>query len=210
MAERGSGVMGTGSHSPGHFAGHSRPEVVFLLACALIVVSLLIPGFFAWQRREKLVTARWDLAALLEAGHRYYDEYGVWPSAYAGDAADARYGTEMPNAELVNILRAVDGSGNGNHAANSHRIVFFQAPMRVPEQSGLDEAGNFVDPWGGQYQIVVDANLDNECDLPNSIYNNLIGEGMIAWSAGPDGKSDTADDLLSWKIARRVQTQIIR
>lgn len=153
--------------------------------------------------------ARSDLVALVDSGHRFYNEYGTWPTARSGDAGDIHFGKEIANAELVNVLRAVDGPGNENGGVNVHRIVFFESPARDRWHSGLDVDGEFIDPWGRPYQIVVDANLNNVCDIPNSIYNNMIGEGMIAWSCGPDQISDTGDDLLSWRVRRSVETEII-
>ena len=42
------------------------------------------------------------------------------------------------------------------------------------------------------------ANLD-QIVLQYPLIQRIQGEGLIAWSAGPDKKSETEDDLRSWK-----------
>ena len=185
-------------------AGLARPEMVFLLALALMIFSLVIPGWFAWQRRARFSAARLDLTVLSEAARRFYSEYGIWPATSAG-GTDARFGQERPNSEVMNALLAIDGPGNQHQAVNPNSIVFLEAPHARSGISGLDSDGNFVDPWGTPYQIVLDIDLNNACDVPKTVYSNMVGEGFIAWSCGPDRISDTADDILSWKARREVK-----
>lgn len=191
-------------------AGYSRPEWVFLVAILLAVLSVAGPGWMVWRRNQRLHWAQTDLAVLVQACRRYYAEYGTWPTARGGGREDVRFGFEVANREVLNVLRAVDGEGNEEHRVNPRRIVFIEALAYEPGMSGLDEDGDFLDPWGTPYQIILDANLDNACRVPNTIYNNFIGEGMIAWSAGPDRISDNADDILSWRIVPRIEMEIIR
>lgn len=181
-------------------SGLSRPEVVFFLALVLIVASLVFPGWRAWRQRERLVEARTDLLDLLEAGQRYYVEYGHWPGAGSGEPGDTRYGRRVSNAELINVLQAVEGPGNPGHSLNPDRVVFLEAQPKGPDRSGITARGEFIDPWGSPYQVVVDSDLNNVCEVENSVYGRLAGEGLVAWSCGPDGVSDTRDDILSWKL----------
>ncbi len=99
----------------------------------------------------------------------------------------------------MNVLRAVAGPGNPGYSVNSKRIAFIEVREAEPGWSGLDQQGNFLDPWGQPYQIVLDTDLDNSCDISGSIYGRRIGEGMAVWSCGPDRESDTVDDVLSWE-----------
>jgi hypothetical protein len=181
-------------------SGFSRPEIVFFLACALIVVSLAVPAWFLREQRLRLLGAKTDLLELLEASQRYYVEYGHWPTARGAERGDARYGRENSNAEVVNVLQAVDGPGNTGHALNPDRIVFLEAAPWTPGQSGVNARGELIDPWGQPYQVVVDSDLNNVCSIENSVYGRLAGEGLAAWSCGPDRLSDTADDIVSWKL----------
>ncbi|MBN1270367.1 MAG: hypothetical protein JXB04_12320 [Kiritimatiellae bacterium] len=183
----------------------SRAELAVLLGVVVIVFSLAGSALTVLQRERRAATVRSDLRALLEAGRRFYAEYGAWPTAQAGDYGDCRYGRRIPNAEVMNALRAVDGPGNAGHALNTRRIVFFHGAAQGRRGAGLADTGDFLDPWGRPYQIVLDADLDNACDIEASIYGRRAGEGMVVWSCGPDRVSDTKDDILSWTGRALIQ-----
>ena len=192
-----------GPAAMGHHAwrgGFSRHEFMFLLASILLIVSVALPArefFLRWQR---LVMARGDLRSIVASIQRYHAQYLVWPGASSTHAAgDARFGRRVSNAEVLNVLRSIDGPGNRDHALNSNRVVFLDVAAAGPGLSGLNGRGEFVDPWGNPYRIVLDLDYDGVCEVDGSIYGRVQGEGAIAWSCGPDGKSDNEDDLQSWK-----------
>lgn len=139
-----------------------------------------------------------DVAALERAIQRYQREYGKWPAPSQAGGADVRYGRRRPNAEIMRILRAESGPGNPEHALNPQRMVFIEMESHKPGWSGLDGRGEFLDPWGQPYQIVLDSNYDNAAQVENSIYPRLLGVGVMIWSYGPDTISETRDDLISW------------
>lgn len=176
--------------------GVTRPEVVFVLAVALLFVSLVGPGVVGLRRQRQFAQARVEIEALLEAGGRFFSEYGTWPTSQGGEFGDARFGRERPNFELMNALGAVAGPGNEGGSVNPQHMVFLQVDAAAEGRT----AAEFTDPWGTPYQVVVDADFDNTCDVRQSIYGRLLGEGMVVWSCGPDRKSDTPDDILSWKM----------
>jgi hypothetical protein len=140
-----------------------------------------------------------DIEALKEAGRRFFEEYGFWPSDKRGTYADQRFGLRPPNRQVLNILRAVDGPGNPDHVTNPHRIVFIEVEPSGPGLSGLDRHGDFVDPWGAPYELVLDTDLNNVCDIDDSRYQQVLAAGMAVWSCGPDGDSDNRDDIRSWE-----------
>ena len=177
----------------------SRPEQVILVGLALIVFSVILPSIWAVRLHRREGAVRADLRALVEAGRRFSDEYGTWPGARNCGGMDCRFGREIPNREVMNVLRAVDGPGNEKHAVNPSRLAFISIQPFRPGRSGLDAHGDFLDPWGVPYQVVLDSDLNGFCHVENSIYGEGIGEGIMAWSCGPDRASDTPDDILSWK-----------
>jgi hypothetical protein len=130
----------------------------------------------------------------------FHSEYGIWPSLYSGEYGDYRYGRSLSNALVINVLRGVAGPGNPQHAVNPRQIGFIEVAPAERGLSGLDSGGNFIDPWGVQYQIVLDTDLDESCDIEYSIYGYRQGQGAAIWSCGYDGISDTADDILSWEL----------
>lgn len=176
----------------------SRSESLLLASLLLLILSIAGPGFWAWKRRERLRMARVDLRVLVEAVERYHREYGVWPGALQTRSADLRFGRGESNAQVLNVLCAQDGPGNPQHRANEQQLVFLEVEPAGPGMSGVNAQGAFLDPWGTEYQLVIDANYDNVCEVEKSVYGRLIGQGHAIWSCGPDRVSDTPDDLLTW------------
>lgn len=188
--------------------GFSRHEVVFVMALLALGAAVALPAHAFVKRWQRLVMARGDLRSIVSAVRNYHARYNVWPGQAGRQAGDAHFGRDRSNREVMYILRATDGEGNPGHAANTNRVVFLDVAPAAPGLSGLDPQGAFLDPWGQPYHIVVDLDYDNVCAAPDTIYQRIQGEGVIAWSNGPDGKSDTDDDLRSWKwtLPRRSAT----
>lgn len=179
----------------------SRYEYMIVAGLVLLVASVTVPTFFKLRSRRYEVESRRGMERLLSAGARYRLEYGMWPAARRpGVAGDMRFGfRDAPNREVINVLLAQDGLGNKDHALNPRRMVFLEMGQYRPGRSGLDDDGDMLDAWGVPYQIVLDADLNGVCEVEDSIYAGGIDGGMIIWSCGPDRKSDTRDDLLSWR-----------
>ncbi len=143
-----------------------------------------------------------DLAAIKKASERFFVEHDYWPIDKNGTQRDLRFGREYPNKRVLNVLQALRGEGNRKHATNPNQIIFLEVAPRRMGTSGLDEEGNFLDPWGTPYQLVLDTDLNTHCDIEHSIYGRVNNSGIAVWSCGPDTMSDTADDIIGWQIAK--------
>lgn len=172
--------------------------LAILAGAFLIAATAAITVVWGWRLHARQQMVYRDLSRLIRAGESFFREYGIWPTPHSGQYGDFRYGRDFPNAFVINILRSVPGDGNAGHSVNSRRIVYLEASPCTPGVSGLNEAGSLLDPWGHPYQIVLDTDLDNSCQIENSIYGAMPGYGMVAWSCGPDRISDTEDDICSW------------
>lgn len=173
----------------------SRPEALILAGVALIVLSILLPSLWAIRIHGRIRAVREDLLGLADALARFQVEYGVWPTRRACGYGDCRFGDGIPNREVMNALRAVDGPGNEQNAVNPNRYVFLSPPSRAGGASGLDGDGEYRDPWGKPYQVLLDTDLNGECKAESTIRSATTGGGVLVWSCGPDRKSDTADDV---------------
>ena len=175
-----------------------KPEPVFALGLALAVVSLV--GSASWKVRlsRRVAHARAGARSLSWAIQRFYADYGQWPVAKACPPGDCRFGGELSNAGLLRALMAVEGEGNESHTVNPYRTPYFTAPAYAPGRSGLDHRGVFLDSWGMPFQVVLDTNLNGLCEVRDSVYDGIGPAGVLVWSCGPDRRSDTADDVLSW------------
>jgi len=178
----------------------SKSEGAILAGIAVILVSIVVPSFYAHRDYTLAMQAWIGIHALMDSGTRFSDEYGTWPTEKSIGYGDARFGRGAdPNRKIISALRAVDGVGNRDHTINPRHIVFLEFSDYREGRAGIDEHGDFLDPWGTPYQIVMDTDLNGVCDVENSIYGSQIPHSMIVWSCGPDRQTDTEDDILSWK-----------
>ena len=183
----------------------SKPEISILAGLTVVILSVVLPGCWGLHRLRLARMARADLRSLVDAGQRFNVEYGSWFRNGEGQPGDVRFGQDVPNWEFVNALRATDGPGNTNHVANPRRIVFLELRACEPGISGVDTNGEFLDPWGMPYQVIVDADASGMCRMENTVHGTGVDLGVIAWSCGADRRSDTPDDILSWAAKDKVR-----
>ena len=143
--------------------------------------------------------AQADIRGVVDAGKHFYEIYDMWPSSQSGRNRDFRYGGKLPNQQVMNVLGALDGPGNWAHQVNPRQINFLQDGANVSRLVLDEETGDWLDPWGSPYQIVMDTDFNWSCDIERTAYGRVEGVGMAVWSFGPDRESDTPDDVCSWK-----------
>ena len=149
-----------------------------------------------------------------------------------GDGRQALY----PGYLLMDSLRAIsnngDDNGNKNDSINPSKTVYYTGPfvknegdprhglLRVaytdttPVTGYTMHAGSFVDPWGSEYVVWLDANNDHDLNMdmrwfysnypPNTDAQIIGPKGTVqAASLGPDGDwgkngvPDGSDDIIS-------------
>jgi hypothetical protein len=176
----------------------SKAEWMMLTGVVLIIVSLVGPGLWAYRAHVREARVRHTLHTLMEAGLRFHAEYGTWPSSRTCGYSDCRFGGGIPNREVIRALCATEPPNAGLPPANSHKIIYLETEPFRPGSCGVDDLGDLLDPWGMPFQIVLDSDMSGTCVVDNSIHGT-VESGMIAWSCGPDGQSDTRDDIVSWK-----------
>jgi hypothetical protein len=179
--------------------GWSRAEWLVVMGCLTLLFSISVPLLWARMMTDRVEQTQRDFSRVQEAAHRFFQDYGHWPSARAGQPGDVRYGILAGNRAFFNILQARDAEGNKGHGVNTRQVQYLALEPWRSRHSGVNAEGDFLDCWGSPFQVIVDTDLDQVCRAENSIYDPLIGHGLVIWSAGPDRISDTADDLVSWE-----------
>jgi len=198
-------------------------ELLVVMAVIIILASLLFPALRGAQEQARRTQAKNDLTQIVTAVNAFYTEYGKYPLA----VADTTYGpVALPNADLFYTLRAVALGANVANATNPRAIVFISPPfVKNPAnpRSGvatqdatvngvLIPNGSFVDPWGTTYRVAIDGTYDNQITNPYTANTGAglgtLTVGVIAWSAGKDGKAPDnsgtptftdSDDVVSWQ-----------
>jgi len=214
-------------------------ELLTVIAIIAILMGLLFPVLGLIRNGAKVAQAKNDIKQIEAAVKAYYADYGKYPPVMASGASetgaterdqlvgDPVAGAKEINSKLFNTLRAIAEEPNLEHKLNPRRVVFFQAKgVSDPEQprggfldrGGGKNAGNrgcFFDPWGSQYNVVLDSNADNRLDV-EQCYTDFGGaekprDTVGVFSLGKDNKlgdrgdrrlgtgRNSSDDVTSWQ-----------
>lgn len=175
-------------------------ELLVVVAIIAILAAISIPVIGRALEGAKRAQASQEIAALETALRSYFNEYSRWP--HGNNQADRRYPSSDlgDNYELINVLRAVDGTGNNNpaHQNNPRRLVFLEASDdALSPRSGTSEANrNYIDPWERSYVIALDTDFDNAVDTGS--FGRLERRTIAIWSWGASGPNNTNDVIKSW------------
>jgi len=207
----------------------------WVLFMVLQILSAFLPRHASETARK--AQAKSDCAQICTAINAYHTEYGHYPLGAQGESAgdghpDILFGGASGNSNtaVFDILRNIDSTGKTPagqpNKDNPRAIVFFDgktasdpsAPRAgfVPEGAKKGTVGAYMDPWGYEYGIIMDAGNKNQ--ITNLPYADFQGPAngphvpVAVFSLGKDGvvgsKStnyryrlgDTfSDDIISWQ-----------
>ena len=127
---------------------------------AVVIIGVLAGiGFFCLSSQTcasilspRRTIAKNDVLRISDAVLRYETEYGKLPPGGADGTVD---GT------LMRVLTATEEANEGNPFSdntvyNPRKIVFLEVNAASKNRSGINENGDFLDPWGNVYQITLD------------------------------------------------------
>jgi len=188
-------------------AAFTLMELLLVIVIIVILVGLAFPVFQGVLERAKKMQAKNDVTQIVTAVNAFYTEYGKYPLV-TDDTPIAN------NSDLLYTLRGVAYGANLGNAVNTRQIVFI-SPAEDTSQTNpkgkIGSTGQFYDPWGQPYKIVIDGNYDNQITNPYTADTGAgpgtLRQGVLAWSYGKDtklgnngdGKYKNSDDVISWQ-----------
>lgn len=198
-------------------AAFTLVELLTVIAIIAVLMGLLFPAIGIIKEQARKVQAKNDVTNIVAAVKQYYTEYGKYPPVVdppvPGGADDivgdsVALATVVNNNALFNTLRSIPEGVNTNYKFNPRRIVFFEgkgaADANSPRAGFADKStnpadkGNYFDPWGKQYNIVIDSDYDNvlkiDAQYSDFVEPNAPRVGVGAFSLGKDNKLGTEDD----------------
>jgi prepilin-type N-terminal cleavage/methylation domain-containing protein len=211
-------------------------ELLVVITIIAVLMSLLIPAAITATDKARQAQARTDALNIVAAVKQYYTEYGKYPEAFPtgnppASGADTAVGDPVEgmannNCFLFNILRNRNADPNVASAQNPRQVIYIetkQVQNALAPKSGFMDSPNgppallgcFFDPWGKQYNIVMDANYDGMINIdayytdfatPNS---PAVGVGVFSMGRDnlPGNNGDhryqtgtvKSDDIISWQ-----------
>jgi len=149
-------------------------ELLVVIAIIGILMSLLFPAVGAAIDAAKKAQAKNDVTQLATAITAYYTEYGKLPPDQdtVGYSPSSDKTFDAASNGIVGILM---GTLTNN---NPRQIVFLEVSdvSTKKGKSGL-KGGNFIDPWGNIYQIILDYDYNNSLDITPGADTSAGGTG---------------------------------
>jgi type II secretory pathway pseudopilin PulG len=206
----------------------TRNEVLVVIFIVAILLGLLIPAIHPAGSSGK-AEAKNDETQFVAAIQAFQKDYGYYPiDASVSRKVDAIYGypgSGHHNSEIINVLRAdgTDPGPNFRNAINTRQTVYLDVPDikdaanprsglgtgKETNSYGVTTAGEWYDPYGAPYIVIIDANGDGVCDLGQFFYTDVDSPhvGVAGASFGKDRKIGNngdrkfagSDDVLSWR-----------
>lgn len=122
-------------------------ELLIVIAIIGILMSLLFPAVNSAIDAARKAQAKNDVVQIATAVTAYETEYGKLPAT-----------TEAAANVDKTLVETLTGTATNN---NPRGIVFLEVQGQKKGKSGTNSSGSFVDPWGGNYKIIMDATYDN-------------------------------------------------
>lgn len=164
-------------------SGFTLIELLTVIAIIAILMALLFPAVQAVKDQARKAEARHNCSGIITGVKQYQTDYGKFPNVanLASGARDAIVGDDScigkvaNNAALFDTLRAIDRGVNTGHVMNPKKVIFFEnktvAEATSPRSGFLEKGGSgtnvgcLFDPWGKQYNVIMDTNYDNYLDV---------------------------------------------
>jgi len=186
-------------------------ELLVVIVIIAVLVSISFPVFNSVLIKARKTDTLATINSVRTGLIAYQTEYSDWPPALiatSSNGSDARLDAST-NFTSPGVWRDVyytlTATGETNFLAtnNKRRIVFVEfSPKQLSDKSNPANSTTFLDPWGREFNIVLDANGDNRIDnIPNVTAgsgNMSINGSMAIWSFGPD-PAKMKDYVTSWK-----------
>lgn len=169
--------------------GFTMVELLVVIGIIAILAALVFPMLQKARAAADVKRAEVEVHAFHSAIEAYFREYSKWPPGEGKIAF-----------RLVQCLMGVPSPVTDNP-----RKRIFLSLSAISTNS----AGNFVDPWGTQYEVGLDSDMSEGMgngsmgSLKPYYANGLPGRKIAVWSLGPNGQADDPaspdyDDITSW------------
>ncbi len=158
-------------------------ELLVTIAIILILAGILIPVTSSAIAKSEQAKCQAAMSTLANAINQFQTQYGKMPGKLFKDGSTEV--VPLPAGNYEKFIKMLQGQPVASAPKENTRKIKF-----LESQSG-DSYGDYVDPWGNNFEIYMDSNnSDTISTIPHGIKATTIYRSLIIWSKGPDGKSD--------------------
>lgn len=128
-------------------------ELLVVIAIIAILAGLVFPAIGTVRNNAKKSKASSEAQSLKAAIVMYESEFSIWPATVSEDGIVK----DGKNSDYSKMCNALTGE-------NAKKMVFFEVGSTYDESMGI------LDPWGRQYQVILDGNYDGK--IKNDVVDN--------------------------------------
>lgn len=173
-------------------------ELLVVIAIIGLLAGLLFPAVTAALNTAKKTKAKTTCQNIETAIMIYFNEYNKLPIPDANspdNMVDDSGTNEQYSKDILKVLMAIDSAPNDGHKLNHKRKIFLETEVATSD-------GTYLDPWGTQYQIIVDRNLDQKIDYLTKSGEHHRKRAVVVSAGknkkfGGNAKSDDSKDNLA-------------
>ena len=181
-------------------------ELLVVIAIIATLAAIGVPAYSSILRKMKVTQAEVLAGQIQNSIKNYYVEYQKYPLPEGGGGGEV---TPLMSDELiVNTLLGRDP------VTNPKKIAFLPELKEVGPEGvyGLKTQGEgaiIVDPWGMEYNIIMDADYSSDVDNPNPASGSpKLYQTVLVWSSGPDKDAATwEDNVATWTKGKSADTR---
>ena len=156
-------------------------EMLVVIAIISILAGLVFPALGLARQNAKKSKANSECQSLKTAIIMYESEFSCWPVKASGE------GSALNDGDYKMLCRMLTGE-------NGKKMMFYEVGV------GFEESKGILDPWGNQYQVILDTDFDgkisNKGDV-STIAGKELKTRVVVFSFGVDRTKDktTLDKL---------------
>jgi prepilin-type N-terminal cleavage/methylation domain-containing protein len=171
-------------------------ELLVVISIIVILAGLSFPAVNGALDSAKKTQAKSNAVQIAAAVSAYEMEYGKLPPLTSSSSSSDSTG------DVGTFLTAILGGASGN-TNNSRTITFLEMSSYKKGKGGTNSSGDYLDPWGSAYKIVLDHSYDNS--LTGGTNSQSLTKKVGVWnvpsthSPAPSTTAQTKRYVTSWE-----------
>jgi len=171
-------------------------ELLVVISIVVILAALSFPALNGALDSAKKTQAKSNVVQIAGAVSAYELEYGKLPLLTSSSSSSDSTG------DVGTFLTEILGGASGN-ANNSRTITFLEMSSYKKGKGGTNSSGDYLDPWGSAYKIVLDHSYDNSITAGTN--GQTLRKKVGVWndpskhSPAPSTTAETRRYVTSWE-----------